>query len=772
MVRQAYEKLDKIIEEYMRFYYTDNFDENDLEKSQIVSNEKISFEHPVFNDVEGSLTNSTISKRNFQHKISLETIQNKYDLYFYDCNLGYIDNFIMSLDKNILVITSYNSENAISVWNLSKGQMVAKFIGHQAYISCMTMSKNNNFIISGSGSYISKADSTVRVWNLAKKCQEIVFTGHSDRVSSVSITDNNVFIISGSNDKTIRLWNLITKNQEHIILCENNAYPLTITKNNHFIVSKALNEPLIIFNPKDKQIKALIRAQKMLIENISVTKSGRFLVSVTDNKIMVIVLPKNHKGISKSTCDNLLASNSSGYKRVLWNLLKKKHKFETKQHFSGINSIVLTSDKKFAVTGSSDKTVRIWDLNKKIQVGYFNNHTSIVKSVDITSDDKYAVSGSIDKTVRIWDLTEKKQVEVLYGHETAVNFVSITSDNQYFSLSETELILWDLKLKSILKQIPIHKIHTVSKDDTYCVTSNGKCLLVWNLLTKQKTLEFKGHTDIINCAAISNDNSFIASGSSDTTIRILDLQEKHQKSNINRHKRSITDIIITNDNHSIVSRSEDKTIRIWNLIRSKREKLQKAVFEGNFYYKNEFIVLENNIFIVSISYDGYSLNVYNTLEKSQEIVFESDIKIKTIKITKNSHFIILVSETDIKIWNFVDKKIEVVYENKFSMIKNAFITPLKKFLIVEFYKNVQVLDLEEKNVEVVIETSDNICLTGFEVSQLENKIYFSTGFGISVYNIDEKTLKHEIFFDKNFEELYNSDPVYEEKLFPKIRNID
>lgn len=775
-IKQAFEKLDQMIEKYMKCYHMNWFEGNDLFKAQEMLYEKINFESPHFNVVEGSLTKNTISRRPFQKNISYKEIEANHDLCFYDSNLTYADNFVMSLDRKILITASYNIEKVISVWNLAKNKMEAKLIGHETNINCMTISKDNKLIISGSGRYYLKTDNTVRVWNLAKKCQEAVFNEHSNMIISVSITDNSKFVVSGSYDKTIRLWNLITKLQEHIILCHDRAWPLTITKNNKFILSGTTNGQLVLFNPINKQERTLLKDHKIPIKNTAVTKSGRFLVTVTEYQILVLTLPKNHQEASKNhnilpTCDNLLESKQSGYKRVLWKLLKKKYNFEARHHFSEINSIALTGDGKFAVTGSNDKTVRVWDLAEKSQVCYFNGHTGCVKSVAITSDDKYAISGSTDKTVRIWDLTEKKQMDVLDSHKSCVNFVSITIDNQCFSLSATELILWDLKQKNILKQIPLQKIHTVSKDNTYCITSYNKYLQVWNLLTKQKTAIFEGHTDTINCAAISNDNSFIASGSADITIRVWDLHEKHQKLVINRHKRSIESIYISSDNHSILSRAEDKTLRIWDLNRTKKEKLQKAIFEGKFYYNNELIVLENNMFIASISHNGFNLEVYNIIEKKQEIVFKNDYKILRIKKTNDKSFVILMSDKDMKVWNFADMRVEAAIEGKFYRIKSAIVTWLKQYLVLEFYddNNVQVWNLESKKVVAEIEISDNIILMGFEVCHLENKIYLTTGLGISVYNIDENILEHEILFDKDYEDLYNDDPIYEEGLMPKLK---
>ena len=60
--------------------------------------------------------------------------------------------------------------------------------------------------------------------------------------------------------------------------------------------------------------------------------------------------------------------------------------------------------------------MRIWNLQDKTQETVFQGHTDSVNSVAITSDNKYIVSGGNDNTVRIWNLQDKKQEAVLQGH--------------------------------------------------------------------------------------------------------------------------------------------------------------------------------------------------------------------------------------------------------------------------------------------------------------------------------------------------------------------
>ena len=62
---------------------------------------------------------------------------------------------------------------------------------------------------------------------------------------------------------------------------------------------------------------------------------------------------------------------------------------------------------------------------------FLEGHTSYINSIAITSDNKYIISGSSDKTIRIWNLLEKRQETVLKGHTSGVTSIAITSDNKY-----------------------------------------------------------------------------------------------------------------------------------------------------------------------------------------------------------------------------------------------------------------------------------------------------------------------------------------------------
>ena len=53
-------------------------------------------------------------------------------------------------------------------------------------------------------------------------------------------------------------------------------------------------------------------------------------------------------------------------------------------------------------------------------------HSNTVTSVAISSDSKYIVSGSGDKTIKIWDIESGKEIKTLNGHSEGVYSVAIS----------------------------------------------------------------------------------------------------------------------------------------------------------------------------------------------------------------------------------------------------------------------------------------------------------------------------------------------------------
>lgn len=72
-------------------------------------------------------------------------------------------------------------------------------------------------------------------------------------------------------------------------------------------------------------------------------------------------------------------------------------------HTAPVNAVAITPDGRFALSGSSDSTLKLWEISAGLEIMTFTGHTSSVETVAITPDGRYALSGSEDNTIKIWE---------------------------------------------------------------------------------------------------------------------------------------------------------------------------------------------------------------------------------------------------------------------------------------------------------------------------------------------------------------------------------
>jgi WD40 repeat protein len=124
--------------------------------------------------------------------------------------------------------------------------------------------------------------------------------------------------------------------------------------------------------------------------------------------------------VALSADGRLAAAGSMACNAYLWDVASGREIRCYEGHAGNVLCVAFAPNGRCLLTGSgsdfydaqllrdlgADNTVRVWDTGQSRQVCCFEGHSGNVNSIAVSPDGQYALSGSSDRTVRLWPLPD------------------------------------------------------------------------------------------------------------------------------------------------------------------------------------------------------------------------------------------------------------------------------------------------------------------------------------------------------------------------------
>lgn len=201
-------------------------------------------------------------------------------------------------------------------------------------------------------------------------------------------------------------------------------------------------------------------------------------------------------------------------------------------HYGVVNDLAFTSNGKFLISVSDDKTIRIWDVENKVLDRTLRTYSGTgaegsIYALALSPDDRFLAIGGYFKEneIRIIDLKKSSKVVVLKGHTNVVTSMEFSNDGLQLASSDVTGIikLWDINysngqmLGESRMNLEGHKaqVYDVS------FSPNGKQLVsasydgslqLWDLTGTEKSILMRMHMDRVYSCSFSSDGKWIVSG--------------------------------------------------------------------------------------------------------------------------------------------------------------------------------------------------------------------------------------------------------------------
>jgi len=246
-------------------------------------------------------------------------------------------------------------------------------------------------------------------------------------------------------------------------------------------------------------------------------------------------------------------------------------------HNANVNTLALSRDGLWALSGSDDKTIKLWEVRTGNCIRTFESEGGAVNSVCLSRDKRYALSGSGDYTrsdfsVKLWETASGRCLRVFEGHGANVNTVCFGKDEQLaFSGGDDGVIkIWVIETGDCSQTLRGHKRAVTS----ICTSHDGRFLLsasadktikLWEAKTLRLQTTLEGHEGTVTSISLSRDGRYLLSGSSDNTITMWDLTARKAVRNYTGHSDEVTSVSMSPDGRFAVSGGLDNTVRLWDL---------------------------------------------------------------------------------------------------------------------------------------------------------------------------------------------------------------
>lgn len=303
-------------------------------------------------------------------------------------------------------------------------------------------------------------------------------------------------------------------------------------------------------------------------------------------------------------------------------------------HKMAINSVDISVNGKYIVTGAKDKTIKVWETQTGNLLRTLEDHNNSINALAISPDGQYIASGSQDTNINIWELLTGNLVEELRGHKKSVEVVFFSPDGKCLLSSgkDSSVKIWEVKSGKLLRELrwayDWKYQMALTPDQKYLIngSANGTTH-VFDFSTGEdlKTMETIEHQKLI---VFSPDGKYLIGALDRTwanTLNVFNFNTGLLLWKISAHAKDINALRITPNGKYIVTGASDKTIMIWELTTSKRVK----ILRGHNDIISSLAISSDGKLLVSSSTDGI-FNIWD-LEKIIE-EFEQGLEEIGIKL--------------------------------------------------------------------------------------------------------------------------------------------
>jgi U3 small nucleolar RNA-associated protein 13 len=209
------------------------------------------------------------------------------------------------------------------------------------------------------------------------------------------------------------------------------------------------------------------------------------------------------------------------------------------------------------VVATNSPQIRIFELGN-FSCDVLDGHSATVLCVDASPCGRYVASCGKDKTMRLWQVDGKRCVAIATGHTEAIGACGLSQKASRYNVGGKA---------------------AKNSGGAFAVTASlDRTLKRWNLpgadeidnasdvaIELVAATSVRGHEKDINIVTIAPNDSIIATGSQDKTVKLWKSTDLSLQATLQGHRRGVWDCQFSPIDRVLATSSGDKSIKLWSL---------------------------------------------------------------------------------------------------------------------------------------------------------------------------------------------------------------
>lgn len=405
-------------------------------------------------------------------------------------------------------------------------------------------------------------EQALQIWNLSDLSLQTSVQARTGVNDVAFHPDGTYLAFTGgeSSNRHIRILNTTTFAIVHELEGHNNsALSLAYTPDGNTLVSGSADRTIIVWDAETGDNLTTLEGHTNDVADLAFSPDGRLLISVSNDDTIRLWQVVENIPQPLETIEEIEVQEGDNI-----------------GHRGDVNTVAFAPDGTTFITGGDDDTLRLWDTTTRDQLLVIDTERDVEEAA-LAPDGQRIVTAGFNIDVQLWDITTGDLISQAVGHTDDIRAITFSPDSSAMLIANADENIWRWQrdtLDAQLTQLPIitgefsfaannKRSLTYAPDGSYIAFQDGFNVQVWtpDLSERIALLDGPGVTITL---AISPDSSLVAYSGSEGVF-VFDARNGNLLATLEGHTDWVEIVEFSPDQTLLATGARDGTVRVYGI---------------------------------------------------------------------------------------------------------------------------------------------------------------------------------------------------------------